>query len=439
MSNLIFVAGTFISLYLIGRKIGDIRIGILAAFILSFYPVYSYLSRAFLLENALCFMVTSGILFLLYTEGFSKIIPSFILGLLFGLGMLTKQTYIVFMAGPVFFVFFTSYFNSLSGSRRKILVNLFLSLFIGICISAPWYLTHMRQMFPVLTKVVSDSGLVPYDMKWFSWKSIFFYLDMLINEQITLFFFVLFILTLLRLLNKKVRISYVFLFIFWVLIPHIALTLFKNKFFYYTLPCLPAMALVTSCGLLEVRRVYLRRVVTAAVILIGFSYFFASSYLPGDNYKSILSIGRLKLRFLPLGMRRISLSYSPLGGDWKSREIVEKVVFSAKGKPVMVGVYNIDLNVLGKQGGIITDNYICADFDYFNYNFLLNKIRNCQIVDLLHPENYDFAKRKVAYIISSILLETNTVDGLSGAIYSLFDTFVMPDGSKVYLYKANNL
>ena len=439
MSNLVFVAATFISLYLIGRKMGDIRIGVLAAYILSFYPIFFYISRTFLLEIALCSMVTITVLFLLYTEGFSKTRPSFILGLLLGFGMLTKQSYVVFVLGPVVFLFFGTYLHSDAQLRKKILINLLFSLFIGICISSLWYLRHIRQMFPVLINVVSDSGLVPYDIPLFSWRSFYFYFETFVNDQIVLFFFVLFIFAVLVMLIKKINRKLFYLFILWLVVPYFILTLFNNKFFYYTLPCLPAVALISSCGLVAIKRTWLRRILIVMVFLVGFFHFFSASYYSGNSFGPFISVGKLKLRFFPFGMQRISLSYTPVGGEWNTQEIINKVVLSAKGESVVVGVYNIDHNLFGKKKGFITDNYICADFDYLNYSFMLNNVDNCQIIDLLHQENYYYLKNEVTYIISSILLENGNVNKINVDNYSLIYVFTMADGSKVYLYKINKL
>jgi 4-amino-4-deoxy-L-arabinose transferase-like glycosyltransferase len=101
MVNVLYLAVLFGSVYSIGRRLGGRSVGLLAAFVVATLPMIYAISRFFYLELALTAMVTLSIYLLLASEGFENRLASLLFGLSFGLGLLTKRTYLVFLfAGP---------------------------------------------------------------------------------------------------------------------------------------------------------------------------------------------------------------------------------------------------------------------------------------------------------------------------------------------------
>ena len=184
MTNILFLTGIFFCLYFIGIKLGNAWLGVLASGFLMLYPMFFHLSRMFMLETALICMVTLTITLLLYSEGFNKRKVSVFAGITLGLGLLTKQTFIVFLAGPVVFFFFENFFNLDAVQRRKRIVNLVLFIATGSAIALPWYLADAPIKHLNVLHAAFDPSLVPVSFPVFSVNSIVYYLNILVHEQL---------------------------------------------------------------------------------------------------------------------------------------------------------------------------------------------------------------------------------------------------------------
>ena len=101
MVNVLYLAVLFGSVYGIGRRLGGRGAGLLAAFVVATLPMIYAMSRTFYLELALAAMVSLSVYLLLASERFEDRTASLLFGLSFGLGLLTKRTYLVFMLAPL--------------------------------------------------------------------------------------------------------------------------------------------------------------------------------------------------------------------------------------------------------------------------------------------------------------------------------------------------
>lgn len=104
MTNGLFVAVLLFSVYGIGRKLYDCRVGLLAAFLVSTYPILFSISRMPYVEYSVTALVALAIYLLLAGEGFRRRRPSLLLGLAFGLGVLTKWPFVAFAGAPIAYV-----------------------------------------------------------------------------------------------------------------------------------------------------------------------------------------------------------------------------------------------------------------------------------------------------------------------------------------------
>jgi 4-amino-4-deoxy-L-arabinose transferase-like glycosyltransferase len=104
MVNSLFLAVLLTSTYLIGRKVWGWREGLLAAFLLSTFPMIYAMSRYTYIEFALTAMVALGISLLLLSDGFTQRGGSLAFGLSLGFGLLTKWTYALFALPPLIWI-----------------------------------------------------------------------------------------------------------------------------------------------------------------------------------------------------------------------------------------------------------------------------------------------------------------------------------------------
>ena len=108
MGNSVFMVILILSVYGIGKKLHSKRAGLLAAFLVSTTPILFNLSRLPYPDYAMTAMVASAINWLLRVDGFRHRGYSLLFGLSLGLGMLTKQPFIIFVGPPMAYVFLTS-------------------------------------------------------------------------------------------------------------------------------------------------------------------------------------------------------------------------------------------------------------------------------------------------------------------------------------------
>ncbi len=145
MVNVLYLAVLFGSVYGIGRRLGGRRVGLLAAFVVATLPMIYAISRYFYLELALTAIVALSIYLLLTSDGFENRAASLLFGLSFGLGLLTKRTYLAFVFAPLCLVVIRSKaLESLkqrwrSGLHLEI-KEILLALVLGLVLAAAWYL-----------------------------------------------------------------------------------------------------------------------------------------------------------------------------------------------------------------------------------------------------------------------------------------------------------
>jgi 4-amino-4-deoxy-L-arabinose transferase-like glycosyltransferase len=103
MANMPFMLILVLSLYYTGKKISDKNTGLLAGFLIMMYPYVFDISRLPLPDFALTSILALSFCLLLYSELFTKTIPSVLFGISFGIGMYIKQVYIFFICAPLLF------------------------------------------------------------------------------------------------------------------------------------------------------------------------------------------------------------------------------------------------------------------------------------------------------------------------------------------------
>ena len=104
MRNAVFVAMLLFSVYGTGKRLFDRRVGLLAAFIVSTYPILFSISRMPYIDYTLAAMVALSVYLLVACDGFRHRGSSLLLGLVIGLGILTKWPFVAFAGGPIAYV-----------------------------------------------------------------------------------------------------------------------------------------------------------------------------------------------------------------------------------------------------------------------------------------------------------------------------------------------
>lgn len=240
------LAVAVLATYAIGVRLGSAAAGLVAAGLLAGYSEVVLESRMFMLDLPLTAVVASTALALLRTEGFTRPAWCAVAGLLGGLGLLTKWTYPVYVV-PLAVVVWRA---AEPGTARALRVrHVMLALAVAAGLAAPWYLRHLGLPISLL-RMAFVRGAAEGDPAVGSVDAWTWYLRALVR-QLGPPFAALFALGLAWALARRPRGLSVLLV--WFLTPVVFFALLRNKDYRYTLPCLPAVALLSSAWVARLR------------------------------------------------------------------------------------------------------------------------------------------------------------------------------------------
>jgi 4-amino-4-deoxy-L-arabinose transferase-like glycosyltransferase len=162
MSNALFMVILFFSVYGIGKRMYSRSTGLLAAFLVSMYPVLFGISRLSYVDYALTAMVALAVYSLVRTEGFVHRRHCVFLGLSLGLGALTKWPVLAFVTAPIVYVALRSGAVSrlkkdllakpqVSSTWRRVLVSPATHALASLTLNAAWYVPNRDRLsnFPL--------------------------------------------------------------------------------------------------------------------------------------------------------------------------------------------------------------------------------------------------------------------------------------------------
>jgi len=346
--NSLYLAIFLLSIYMIGRKVWGWKEGLLAAFLVSAFPMIYAMSRYTYIEFALTAMVTLSIYLLLMSEGFTHRGYSLLFGLSLGLGMLTKWTYALFVLPPLILIAarlpLQSWLRDLRPSLDRRWTGLSVALGFGLALL--WYLPVRERvaelplahwLFPLswfllsgliyllsqqagvranfasalwlgftvaATWYLSRIDFLPHTF-FIAWGrpsrrgwGFTYYLDRLINEQLSPFYAGLLVLVILSFLvawlrrrallqglRQGVRNEGVLLLV-WLLLPYLIFSFRASSIHSrFIMPILPALALLIARGLAMIPYRNLQKAITLLVALVALGQFFAlSTYHPPHRF-----------------------------------------------------------------------------------------------------------------------------------------------------------
>jgi 4-amino-4-deoxy-L-arabinose transferase-like glycosyltransferase len=438
--NAVFLGVLLLSTYGIGSAFGGQETGLLAAFVVSMYPILYGLARHYLLDFPLVAMVTLSIWLLIRAERFENRGASIAYGLSLGLGLLTKWTFAVFIVGP----FLMAIVRALSGRSRRRLTNIALALAVGAAVAAPWYLWNLSSLLEVLD-MQSVWGSSEGDPVAGSVESWVYYLQAFVNDQVLLPFAAFLVLGFAASMARGKRQYGPVLLVCWIVLPYLVLSNLVNKDPRFTMPYLPAMAVVTALGLVQVRPRVLR------MGLIAFLVLFAAFQFAGLSYglSRWLPAGLLPAQFLvPVGSTRlrvyaeeVHIASPPRSEEWPAQVMLHEMTDSAErtGIPEPLKL-------------TVVPNVPCLEPNVFAYYALVENLSVhvlgvtgvIPIDDARHRiSSSDFVVAKTgeqgpAWTVQDAKLLTSGLSNRSGELgcqFDLINEYPLPDGSIGLLYQ----
>jgi 4-amino-4-deoxy-L-arabinose transferase-like glycosyltransferase len=329
--NALFLGLLLLSVYGIGRHLGGRGIGLLAAAIVSFYPILYGFSRLYLLDYPLTALTALAIWLLIESKGWRRRGLSLLCGVALGLGMLTKWTFAAFVAGPILL----SLIAILVRRSWRNLFNLALAGLAAALTAGPWYLLNWRDLLAFIRTPGSYRMTVSAGYRGL-WHGLVYYVDTFADEQVLLPFALLFLLGLLlclvRIKTLRGRLAALALVLFgWLGVSLLFWAAYPTTDVRYTMPYLPATALITALGLAQIRPVWLRAGLlglTACYALWQFTglTWGLSNRLPSGMLADLVEVNIGAAYYPVYAEREVNIVRVYRGEDWPIGEILRDLV-----------------------------------------------------------------------------------------------------------------
>jgi len=309
---LAYLAVALISVFALGARLWDPAAGLLAAFFLATAPFVIFSLTNFQLDLPLMAMVALALYLLVGTDHFRHPGWSVAFGVASGLGMLTKPPFAAYVLPPLLWA---AWHAVTAPDRRRRLGLMALALLPAAALAIPWYgpraLGLPMQVANRSFKQAAESG----HAEAFTPEALSFYLRVL-PSQLGVLATLLFVWGLLAVARQRATRA----FLWAAVVPFVLFSLIQNKNLRYTLPILPAAALVAVAG---VRSLDLRwsRALTWVCAVVGLLQVSMAAF----TFPSAPAVS-----FLPLPL---VFGQPPSRADWQHDRILADLARESAGAP----------------------------------------------------------------------------------------------------------
>jgi len=331
-SGSIWLGLLLFSTYGLGKEIYNRNSGLLAAFIVSLYPIIVTLGRDFWVDLQLTAVVTLAFWALIRVKDFDHRKRAVVLGLALGFGTWIKWPFAFFISAPFLAVIFLIWQHG--GWSKNRAANLGLCLAIAGIMAAAQFLANLlflsSDLYTInnLIRMITDFAEAADHPDWYTREGLVYNFMALVNHQATLLFTLLFLLSLPAFFRRDVRNQLVLSL--GILVPYILATLLPIKEQRITAPYLPIIAAISAVGLMKIRRKSLRTIAITLVFGLGlFQWWMFSwgiSFIPDHVYWGNTWVHFAILDQHPIRSPR-DFTYQP--GDWKIDQVINAIVLDA--------------------------------------------------------------------------------------------------------------
>lgn len=266
MINIIFCLIFFCFFYKLVHQFFGKKIAVASCMILSTMPIFYGLSRYYYVEFGLMVFVVIWVHLAVKTKHLTDKKYLFFLGLVFGLGILMKFHFFIFIVGPTLVIFL----QSLKKMKNKLfdLKNIFLFFIPAFFIALPWY---FRNTSTVLWKAKRSAnpellGNLYYGSP-LSFKNLHLSTLDFINFALSGYWFIVLFILLALFIYKKKKFNINILLFSWFFIPFAIFYLGPNKDYRLMLPLLPPIGIFIA-WLIE--KTFKNKFYVAMIVLILF-------------------------------------------------------------------------------------------------------------------------------------------------------------------------
>ena len=146
-SMVLWLAILIFSLFGLAKKIWNEKVGLIAVLILAATPIFIGQAKEYMLDFPLASWLVLSVYLLLLTQKFQNKFYSLCLGIVLGLGMLLKWTFIIFIIFPMGYTIVSAL---MADWKQKVFERTITAIFVlitGAAIAFPWYYIHRLSIY----------------------------------------------------------------------------------------------------------------------------------------------------------------------------------------------------------------------------------------------------------------------------------------------------
>lgn len=425
------------STYYLARTFLPSSASFIASLVTGFCPFIIGILPKILIDLTLTSIITFSVLSFILSKSFNNKKWSLILGTTIGLGLLTREVFILFIVGPFIWLgikgiisLYKQGFNRWFNLNKKQLMNSFYCICIAFCLAGPWYIKNINRIIKVIYEQIYIAN-IEGDPHVFSLSGALFYIKNLIENQfffpLTIFLFIGLIFTFIKRRNEK-----------WILLQvltsgYIILTLFKNKDPRYSMPLLPIISIIATHWVIYLKPILRKIAYPLIAIYLSMTTIFMNFKAIAVQNEITIHIGTSSFRLLA---REFFIFRFPKKESWPIKQVL--------------GIIKNDLikkniNVEAKIG-------LAFDHPFLNTENMLfyAKIRknNFKFIRIEKEEDIKILSRQPAYILTKTkypgtIYYTKETPKLLDIIKKDNEKFVeikhlsLPDDSMLVIYRVN--
>ena len=318
-----------------------VALSVLPALLAACYHFSAWLIHDAFLDFPLIASVTVSFALLIRADDFRARRSALAFAVSAGIGLLVKQTFAFFFVLPALYVVV----RVLWSRDRRAIFNLALTVVVLLLVASVWYGPHLQDVIAIYREN-RQAAVNENEAPLFTFDSNFFYVHALLSMQMQLPLAVIFVVGLVYSLVRCRRES--ILLYLWILSGIACFALVANKDVRYTVPVLPAAALISTCWLREFKARHrngkpffrhpsavLQAAVVAAIAVWALVSFFNAQW-PKPGWGTAIDTPRY--RWMVFARNYYGFDHRPLDDDWSVPDIVRTVSAGPSAAPPVLGV-----------------------------------------------------------------------------------------------------
>lgn len=285
-SNVLFQIIFVFSIFKLGKRFGDSRVGLLSAFFILSYPIYFGMARVYMLDYAISSLFCLLCLLLNDPRAFFDLKRVFLAGSVFVVGCLFKPSFIIYSLVPIFISFYITHFKDYRIFCFKRAVQSLVCFFVPFLIfGCLFYLPNISSIKNAVTASINE-GLYIHSFAKYSLEYFLFYFKELFNVQLGAVFTLLAFISFVFFIKKKDNTT--LYFILCIVPVWIFFVFTDTKDPRFTMPVLFFFAITSARFLLSLpKKLKIIGVLFTVLFGVGYYFFVSFNFLPQFDYRFV--------------------------------------------------------------------------------------------------------------------------------------------------------